>query len=121
MESAQVIALLWLAHAFPAAALAAPLVILGRKRVRWQAWEVAALVLPFAVWSLLMLSELAAGRKTLGNLHEAFAISLAVPLAAALRIALSRRVPDRVCAARTLAGLCAFAAMVFFAVPPLPE
>jgi hypothetical protein len=44
--------LLWSMHAVPGAAMAAPVLFLGRKRVGWANWELLALIIRFACgWS----------------------------------------------------------------------
>ena len=77
---------LWSVHAAIATVLSAPIVFFARKRVHWRWWELSALVLPFAVWLILMHSELATGRKSIANLGEPYLFSLAIPLAALVRV-----------------------------------
>jgi peptidoglycan/LPS O-acetylase OafA/YrhL len=108
-------------HAAIAAVLSAPIVFFGRKRVRWHAWELLLLILPFTVWAVLMFSDYSTGTKTLANLGEPFFFALGVPIAALVRVALGSRVREPVCAASAIAALCLAAAAVFFTVPPLPE
>lgn len=42
--------LLWSIHAAVGAALAAPILFLGRKRVGWAKWELLTLIIPFGIW-----------------------------------------------------------------------
>lgn len=111
----------WAAHVAIATLLSAPIVFFGRRRVHWRWWELSALVLPFGVWMLLMFSELSTGKKSLGNLAEPFYFSLAIPLAALVRVGIGTRCGERVCAGVLIGALCAIAAIVFFIVPSLPE
>ncbi len=113
--------LIWTMHAVVGAGLAAPILYLGRKRVGWQSWELLALVVPFCVWTALMLSPLATGRKSLGNIGEPIFISFAMPLAALARIAVGKQIRESFCAASLIAVLCLVAAGVFFIVPFKPE
>ena len=113
--------LVWLVYAGLAAALSAPVIFFGRKRVHWHWWELSAFLLPFVAWSLLMFSELATGRKSLANLAEPFYFSLAVPVAAGARVLAGDRVAERICAASLIALLCGVAAVMFFLIPSWPE
>jgi hypothetical protein len=111
----------WMVHAVIAGLLSTPVIVLGRKRVHWQWWELSAWILPFSVWLLLMFSELSAGKKSLANLGEPFYFSFAIPLAALVRVAVGTRIAEVVCSVILLGALCAIAAAVFFVVPSLPE
>ena len=79
METAGTLFLIWTMHAVIGAALSAPILFFGRKRIGWASWELLALIVPFFVWVVLMLSPLAAGRKSLANLGEPAYIGLAMP------------------------------------------
>jgi len=111
---------LWIMHAAIAAVLSAPIVFFGRRRVHWYSWEVLSLVLPFSVWLLLMFSDLSLG-KSIANFGESLLISLAVPAAALVRVAIGHRAVERSIAIAIIAALCVIAASAFFIVPPLPE
>ena len=108
--------LLWSMHAVPGAAMAAPVLFLGRKRVGWANWELLALIIPFCVWVVLMLSPLSIGRNPT-NLVEPLFISFAMPLVALVRVAAGRRFSERVQAASLLTILCGVALTAFFIVP----
>jgi len=109
---------IWLLHAGMAAALTAPIALLGRKRVHWRKWELLAFVLPFVVWMLLMASDLACSRKTAWNYPEGLCFAPAIPLAAIVRVAVGSRRGGQWWAAGLLIALCGVAAAVFFLVPP---
>jgi hypothetical protein len=113
------ILLIWLIHACIALVLSAPIVLLARKRVDWHAWELLAIVLPFAVWSLLI--KWNDTGKTLANLAEPFAFALAIPVAAMFRAAVGKRLPQERLAGFLIAMLCLVAAAVYFVMPALPE
>jgi hypothetical protein len=121
METVGTLFLIWSAHAVIGAALAAPILFLGRKRVRWANWELLARVIPFCVWVVLMLSPLANGRKSLANLGEPVYIGFAMPMLALLRIAIGRRLSERACATSLITALCVVAAVICFVVPLKPE
>jgi hypothetical protein len=109
----------WLIHVVIAMILSYPIVLLGRKRVRWSLWELLATIIPFGVWMLLTLSEFGTKKET-GNLIEGFCLALGVPIAATVRVGIGSRVPQRICAAALIALLCVAAVALFFLVPPLP-
>ena len=111
----------WVLHVVPAAALTAPLVLFGRKRVRWQWWELSVFFVPFALWAMLMLSSLSDGRKSLANCMEPLYFGLAIPVAAAVRMLVGARTPEQKCAGGLIATVCVLATLAFFAVPSLPE
>lgn len=56
MQTAGTLFLIWSMHAVVGAALVAPILYFGRKRAGWANWELLALVIPFCVWVVLMLS-----------------------------------------------------------------
>ncbi len=113
--------LIWAMHAVVGAALCAPILYLGRKRVSWANWQWLGLILPFCVWVALMLSPLSTGRKSLANIGEPIFISFSMPVAALVRVALAGAVSERACAAGIISALCLVAAAVFFVVPFKPE
>jgi len=121
METVGTLFLIWSAHAVVGAALAAPILFFGRKRIGWANWELLAFVIPFCVWVVLMLSPLATGRKSLANLGQPVYISFAMPALAFVRVAVGRRLSERVYAACFIITLCVVAAAVFFMVPFKPE
>jgi hypothetical protein len=121
MEAVETLFLIWSAHAVIGAALAAPILFLGRKRVACANWELLVLVIPFCVWVVLMLSPLASGRKSLANLGEPVYVSFAMPVLALLRIVIGRRLSETACATSLIAALCVVAAVIFFMVPFKPE
>jgi hypothetical protein len=116
---AQPVAILWPIHAAIAAILAGPIVLLGRKRVHWQRWELLALVAPYGIWAALMISRLSDDRANFGKLTEAFYLAPAVAIAALLRIGIGARVREQLVAISLIAVLCGAAVAMFFLVPPL--
>ncbi len=121
MEAAGTLFLMWSAHAVIGCALAGPILHFGRKRAGWASWEVLALVIPFCIWTVLMLSPLSTGKKSLANIGEPVYISLAMPILALLRVTIGKRLSETVYAASFITLLCAVAVAVFFIVPMKPE
>jgi hypothetical protein len=121
METVGTLFLVWSIHAVIGSALAGPVLYFGRNRIGWANWALLALVIPFCVWVILMLSPLSAGRKSLANLGEPVYISFAMPVLALLRVGMGRRLSERVYAASFLTVLCVIAAVVFVIVPFKPE
>ena|SRR5438045_3635110 len=121
MEAAGTIFLMWFAHVAIGIFLAGPILLLGRKRVGWATWQLLALVIPFCVWAILMLSPLSAGKKSLANLGEPVYISFAMPVLALLRVAIGKSLSEKAYAISFITALSAFATLVFFTVPMKPE
>jgi hypothetical protein len=112
---------LWVMHFLVAAVLSAPIIFLGRKRVRWSCWDLLAFVLPFGVWLGLMFSSAAGGRKSMANFVEPIYFSFAIPIAASLRVMLGTGIWERACSISLVALLCLTAVGVFWWTPSLPE
>jgi hypothetical protein len=121
METVSFAFLIWCIHAVIGAALSAPILLVGRKRIGCGSWELLAVIVPFCLWLTLMISPLATGRKSLGNTGEVVLISIAMPMLALARVAVGKRIPERVYAASFIMILCLVAAAVFFMVPMKPE
>ncbi len=116
------ISLAWVIHVLVGGALALPIVYLGRKRAHWRRWESLAFIGPFTVWMLLMMSELATGKKTLSNLLvEPGLLGACVALGALIRLGAKGENSARQVSRFILAGLCLLAAGLFWTVPALPE
>lgn len=112
----------WLLHVTVAAVVLTPAVLLARKRVRWRWRELWTLVIPFAVWAALMLSDQATGAKSLSNLVvEPALLGLVVGASAWGRLLIAPwwgRTGTMMLLVIALAGA---AAGVFFLIPALPE
>jgi hypothetical protein len=121
MEAVSIMIWIWMIQAAIGATLSAPILFLGRKRIGWANWELLALIVPFCVWMILMLSPLAANRKSIANLGDAFDIGLAMPVLALIRVAIGKKITERVYAISFISTLCVVAAAIFFLVPFLPE
>ncbi len=111
---------IWVMHAVVAAVLSSPVVLWGRKRVRWGLMDSLAFVLPFGVWLALSVCSGSMG-KSLANLVEPFYFGLAIPVAASVRVLLGDRGRQWVCSLCLVALVCLTAACVFWLTPPLPE
>jgi len=110
---------IWLFHLVPLLVVSAPIWLLARKRVNWNGCDFAIVLLPFAVWSALMLVH--GTGKTLSNLVEGLIIGCVAPVAPAVRAILGRRLNQKATACGLLLGLCAVAASLWAFVPALPE
>jgi hypothetical protein len=121
MEAAGTIFLIWFLHMVISVILAGPILWFGRKRIGWAGWQFLALVIPFCLWSALMLSPLSADKKSLANLGEPVYISFTMPVLALLRIAVGRRLSEIVYAFVFISVLCVVAVATFFLVPFKPE
>jgi hypothetical protein len=112
----------WLIHAVVGGVLSLPLVYWSRNTVRWHRWEALAFLVPFTVWTLLTVSDLSAGKKTLSNLLlEPAVLGACLAVGALVRIAAGDATSGRLAPRLTLAGLCLLAAGVFWILPALPE
>ena len=118
VEIIGLILMLWSCHALIAGVLSAPIVFFGRKRARWQAWELIAFVFPFSLWMLL--SFLGSRPKSMANFVEPFYVAVAIPLAALGRVVLGGKKPVEHSWLLILL-LCGVAVATYFVVPSLPE
>ena len=112
---------IWMVHAAVGAALSAPILWFGRKRITRTGWELLALVIPSCIWFLLMLSPLSTGQKSLANIGEPIYISFAMPVAAILRVAIGQHLGRMASMLIVIGVLCGVAAAIFFLVPWKPE
>ncbi len=114
---------LWLLYyAGPAALVSLPIVLLGRRRVRWHVWELLAFIAPFCVWLVMQnLFPAPSTAKGWNNLAEPLLFAPAVPLVAAIRTASGKGLEsdERVFAAVLQAIPCAMAVGVHFFTPNL--
>jgi hypothetical protein len=114
---------LWLSHAVTAGVLTWPIVYLGRRRVRWDLTEVfdfiVAVTIPFTVWASLMIAN--SSGKSLSNFGECLIISLATPVAAAIRVFTDRRMTHWVRSLVLLFSLCAVAIGTYLFMPMLSD
>lgn len=112
---------LWFSHAVTAAVLTWPIVYLGRKRVSWDLTEafefIIAVTIPFAVWASIMIVN--SSGKILSNFGECLIMSLAIPVAAAIRVFTDRRMTHWVRSLVLLFTLCAVATDTYLFVPML--
>ena len=122
MTTIPFILITWLIHAGVAVVVISPVVFLTRKRVHWHTWELLAVVVPFGIWWILMLSDLSTGIKTLSNMViEPGILALTLALGALARVAMSASIPEKTASKITLVALCFGAAVLFRIVPGLTE
>jgi hypothetical protein len=109
---------LWLYYAIPSVVVALILVPLSWPTARWRLWELSAFMVPFLVWCAA--DEIFPGSKSISNLIEVLALGAMLLLSVTLRAALGRHF-TRARAAGLQVFLCAWALLIFLAVPGLPE
>jgi hypothetical protein len=112
MDTLFLIPIAWLLHVVIAGVLLALIVPLSRKRVHWQWWELLALILPYSIFAVLMLSNVEP--KNPLNMFDSGFISVAVAIAALVRVAVGTRIGERSCAVILMCLLCAVAVIVYF-------
>jgi hypothetical protein len=110
---------IWLFHLVPLLLISGPVWFFGRRRVKWNGWDFAIVVLPFAVWGALMIVH--GTGKSLNNLIEGLIIGGVAPLAPIVRVAVGKRMNEKSVALGLLIALCLVAGSLWAFVPPLPE
>ena len=104
---------LWFFHVAFAAAVSIPIAAFT-PRAAWKRWELLAFVVPYSLWAV------ATALHNRGNALYAFsALTLAIPVAALVRVRLST-FPEaqRLVAAFVFSALCLFALGLYFLLPP---
>ena len=99
-----------------ASLLSSPVLVLGRKRVHWQFWELSAFVLPYGIWFGLYLSKLEPKSDFNVAIESVFMI-LSVLVAVLARVIIGARFSERLCAAILVFLLCIAAVVIYFSVP----
>ena len=110
---------IWLTHVSVAALLTAPIAYVARNQVRWRYWELLAFILPFLSWLLFSMFSRAAPYKGWPHLAVPFVLSLLIPIAALVRVGLSKTFSEVACSCMLLWVLCVVAACLFVLLPPL--
>ncbi len=96
-----------------------PVWFFGRRRVQWSRWDLAVILLPFAVWAVLnMINDTG---KSLSNLVEALWLGCFAALAPIVRVVVGGRVNQTLLALGLLVGVCLVAIGLWAFVPSLPE
>ena len=105
-----IILMMWLFHLVPLLLIAVPLWFFGRKRVDWNAWDFAIVVIPFAVWCWITLIT--------GNSEKQFLfIGLIAPLAPVLRLHFGKRFNEKCVAFELLVFQCILSVVLVFFLP----
>ena len=103
----------------PLLLVAGPVWFFGRKRVRWNRWDFAIVLLPLAVWSVAtMVNDTG---KSLSNFVEALWLGCVVPLAPIIRVVVGERGNQKLVALGLLVGVCLVAMGLWAFMPGLPE
>ncbi len=106
---------LWLMRVVIGAALTWPVIVIGRDRARWRWWELDAFVLPFCALSHCIAMSLRLD--DLRDIVAALAISLAIPIAALVRIKIGHRMNRILVSMALLIALCCVAVGVYTVLP----
>jgi len=96
--------------------LSSPILVLGRKRIHWQLWELSVFVLPYAIWVSLFFSNIEP-KSDLNMAVETVFMILSVLVAVLARVIIEARFPERLCAAVLICLLCVVDVVIYFAVP----
>jgi hypothetical protein len=118
-EFIELIFFLWGLFLLPTLPVCGAIWWFGRKRVQWSPLDFLLLVLPYAVWFVLLGTDICC--KSMSNFGEAFYVGVAVAFAPIIRLVLPKRWNGKAVAAALLIAACAVAAGMYFAVPGLPE
>ena len=121
MSAVETILRMWVLHVMLTLIYASPVLFFGRRRAHWERRDLLGLVFPFLVWLSLMLTPWARG-KTFGNaLAEGLWVSVALVIAACVRVWMSNIPERRRYFWPLLCAVCLVGPAAFIATPPLPE
>lgn len=118
METIPTVFVIWGFYLTPFLPIAAAVWFFGRRRVQWNRWDFALVVLPFAVWMALMMVN--SSGKSISNLAEAFWLGCAAPLAPIIRVSVGQKTNQKVLAIGMLVVVCLAAVGLWALVPGLP-
>ena len=99
--------------------LAVPLWYVSRKRVQWNKWDYGLLIVPYTVWTTLMMYD--ERHKSLSNLVEVFAVSGVALLAVIVRVIVGNVAYQKVLSAVFMAAVSIAAWCAWYFTPSLPE
>lgn len=104
----------------PLLLVAGPVWFFGRRRVQWNRWDFAVLLLPSAVWAVSMMVN--DSGKSLSNLaFEVPVLGCTAALVPIVRVVVGRHVNQKALAIGLLLGVCLVAIGLWALVPGLPE
>ncbi len=118
MESVETILFIPL-YLVPLLIVGGPIWFLGRRRVQWNRWDFALVLLPFAVWDVAMLINETG--KSLSNLVELLYLGCTASLAPVVRVVVGRHANQKFLAIGLLVAVCLVAIGLWAFVPGLPE
>jgi hypothetical protein len=119
MEALTLCAVVWWIYLLPLIPVAGSVWYFGRRRVQWNGWDFAIVLLPVVVW--IGATMVNSDYKTLANCAEALALGCMAPLAPIVRVIVGQRGSQRWLAIGLLMGVCVVAAGLSAFVPLLPE
>lgn len=111
--------LLWALYLGALVPLSAVVWFFGRKRVRWNLWDLAILVIPYAAWVSLMV--VSSKGKSLSNLAESLYLGGIASMAPVARLIIADRINQKLLALLLVGFLCLVAAGFWALMPALPE
>lgn len=121
MEILPFVIVTWLIHGVVAGILSTPVVYFSQKRVHWRRYELLVLVIPFCFWFALC-GFTGIRSKTLSNaVIEPAMFSLAVPVAALMRVIIGTRISEKACIIVLISAVSIVAIGVYFLFPSFPE
>jgi hypothetical protein len=119
VETANLFLVTWLLYLVPLLVVTVPVWFYGRRRVQWNRWDFAIILMPFAVWTALMIANDTG--KSLSNLVEALYLGCIAPFAPISRMVVGERGNQKLVALGLLLGVCFVAFGLWAFVPGLPE
>jgi hypothetical protein len=119
LEAIEIVIATWGLYLVPFLLVGGPVWFFGRRRVQWNRWDFALVLLPFAVWIALMMANHAG--KSFANLGEAFCLGCVAPLAPIIRVAVGDRANHELLALALLVGVCLVATGLWAFVPGTPQ
>lgn len=99
--------------------MAAPILIMGRKRARWQSYELLALILPFGVWLVLM--WVGDAPKSIANFADCTSLSAGIVVAMIVRCIVGSVKRQALFSSSLIAALMLLAVLTYYLMPSLPE
>jgi len=84
VEAVELVIVTWGLYLVPFLLVGGPVWSFGRRRVQWNRWDFALVLLPFAVWFTLMMANDTG--KSLSNLAEALYLGCMAPLSPIIRV-----------------------------------
>jgi hypothetical protein len=121
LDVAPIIAMGWFIHTTVGLGLAAPIVAKTRSIVHWHWLDLLGAVVPFGVWFALAGYSGLVPKNIPNVLFEPLVLSLGLPIAAAVRVLVRRRLSHTVALIALLVLLSGVGVGIYFGVPTIGE